>query len=610
MQANWIGKSYGVNFGFPYEIDGESEAAARLHHARRHDHGRDVHARSPPSIRSRRGSRAATPSCGLRRRMQARLGHGSRPRDDGKEAACPTGFFVTHPLSGEHDRGLGRQLRADGLRRRRGDGRAGARRARFRVREEVRPADQARSSTCRASRSAPTPGRSGTPTRKTAVCVNSGKYDGLDYQQAVDAIAADLQREGSGRQAGAMASARLGHLAPALLGHADPAHPLRRCGDVPVPDDQLPVVLPEDLVPDGTGNPLNKHAAFLAMHCPKCGKPARRETDTMDTFVDSSWYFIRFACPEQPARWSTSAPTTGCRSTSTSAASSTRSCTCSTRASGPRSCATSGLVAVDEPFTHLLTQGMVLNHIFQRKSDEGGITYFAPEEVDARARCRRPRHRRARAAPTASRSTTTASARCRSRKRNGVDPQAADRASTAPTPRASSSSSPARRSRRSNGRMPASRARSGSCGGSGRSLRCAESVRANRQRRKGAYAGYALRRGLRKSQPGRGGRAPRDPLDLKQATYDMQRLQFNTVASAAMKMLNALADACQRDAGDRRRAARRLLDPAAGALADHAAHRPRAVGGARLRGRADRRDAGPRSTPPRSSRTRSSSCCR
>ena len=69
---------------------------------------------------------------------------------------------------------------------------------------------------------------------------------------------------------------------------------------MPVPEKDLPVVLPEDLVPDGSGNPLNKDERFLACTCPECGKPARRETDTMDTFVDSSWYFMRYCCPDAP----------------------------------------------------------------------------------------------------------------------------------------------------------------------------------------------------------------------------------------------------------------------------------------------------------------------
>ena len=71
------------------------------------------------------------------------------------------------------------------------------------------------------------------------------------------------------------------------------------CGDVPVPDEQLPVVLPEDCVPDGSGNPLSKRADFVNCTCPKCGKPAKRETDTMDTFVDSSWYYTHFACTDR-----------------------------------------------------------------------------------------------------------------------------------------------------------------------------------------------------------------------------------------------------------------------------------------------------------------------
>ncbi|EQD61667.1 leucyl-tRNA synthetase, partial [mine drainage metagenome] len=71
------------------------------------------------------------------------------------------------------------------------------------------------------------------------------------------------------------------------------------CGEVPVPDEQLPVTLPEDLVPDGSGNPLAKSPAFYRCECPRCGRAARRETDTMDTFVDSSWYYMRYACPDQ-----------------------------------------------------------------------------------------------------------------------------------------------------------------------------------------------------------------------------------------------------------------------------------------------------------------------
>ena len=132
----------------------------------------------------------------------------------------------------------------------------------------------------------------------------------------------------------------------------------------------------------GSGNPLNKRVDFVNCDCPKCGRPARRETDTMDTFVDSSWYYIRYACADQHgamvdarvSHWLPVDQYIGGIEHAILHLLYSRFWTKVMRELG--------LVSFGEPFSRLLCQGMVLNHIFQRKSDKGGITYFAPEEVD------------------------------------------------------------------------------------------------------------------------------------------------------------------------------------------------------------------------------------
>ena len=154
------------------------------------------------------------------------------------------------------------------------------------------------------------------------------------------------------------------------------------CGAVPVPDDQLPVKLPDNLVPDGSGNPLLKTPEFLNTECPKCNKPARRETDTMDTFVDSSWYYLRFACAgndqamvdERVNYWLPVDQYIGGIEHAILHLLYSRFWTKVMR--------DLGLVKIDEPFAKLLTQGMVLNDIFSRKGETGGIEYYNPEEID------------------------------------------------------------------------------------------------------------------------------------------------------------------------------------------------------------------------------------
>ena len=216
------------------------------------------------------------------------------------------------------------------------------------------------------------------------VTVSSGEFSGLDFKAAVDAIAAALEKKGLGRKRIQYRLRDWGISRQRYWGCPVPIIHCAACGDVPVPDHQLPVVLPEDLVPDGSGNPLAKSPAFYACTCPKCGKPARRETDTMDTFVDSSWYYIRYACPDQKdamvdgrvGYWLPVDQYIGGIEHAILHLLYSRFWTKVMR--------DLGLVSFGEPFTNLLTQGMVLNHVYSYQPGEGRRRYFNPADVDAR----------------------------------------------------------------------------------------------------------------------------------------------------------------------------------------------------------------------------------
>jgi leucyl-tRNA synthetase len=217
---------------------------------------------------------------------------------------------------------------------------------------------------------------------KDGVLCNSGKYDGLGYAEGVGAIAADLMAKGLGQKRTQYRLRDWGISRQRYWGCPIPLIHCDACGDVPVPDADLPVVLPEDLAPDGSGNPLAKYKPFVECSCPKCGKPARRETDTMDTFVDSSWYFMRYACRDADTamvdgrvdEWLPVNQYIGGIEHAILHLLYSRFWTKVMR--------DMGLLKFDEPFTKLLTQGMVLNHIFLRKGDSGALSYYSPDEVD------------------------------------------------------------------------------------------------------------------------------------------------------------------------------------------------------------------------------------
>ncbi|MFT3907349.1 MAG: leucine--tRNA ligase [Steroidobacteraceae bacterium] len=214
--------------------------------------------------------------------------------------------------------------------------------------------------------------------------VESGEFTGLASSAAIDAIAAKLERLNLGRKRVQWRLRDWGISRQRYWGCPIPLVHCPKCGAVPVPDDQLPVRLPEDLVPDGSGNPLNKHPAFQHCACPKCGGDARRETDTMDTFVDSSWYFLRYACADLATApvdrrvqyWLPVDQYIGGIEHAILHLLYSRFWT--------RAMRDLKLLTLDEPFAALLTQGMVLNHIYYRAPAEGRRSYFNPADVEER----------------------------------------------------------------------------------------------------------------------------------------------------------------------------------------------------------------------------------
>ncbi|HXZ48289.1 MAG TPA: leucine--tRNA ligase [Usitatibacter sp.] len=216
--------------------------------------------------------------------------------------------------------------------------------------------------------------------------VNSGarfpELDGKDYPAAIDAVVAKLASLAV--PAAKRVQYRLrdwGISRQRYWGTPIPIVQCPKCGDVGVPAGELPVVLPEDLVPDGSGSPLAKTPSFYETKCPKCGGAAKRETETMDVFVDSSWYYMRYCSPDAPTMvderaqyWMPMDQYIGGIEHAILHLLYARFWTKAMR--------DMGLIRIDEPFTNLLTQGMVLNHIFSRRTNKGGIEYFAPDELE------------------------------------------------------------------------------------------------------------------------------------------------------------------------------------------------------------------------------------
>ncbi len=363
------------------------------------------------------------------------------------------------------------------------------------------------------------------------ITVNSGEFSGLESEQAIDAIAAALRAKGLGDKRVQFRLRDWGISRQRYWGTPIPIIHCESCGEVPVPDDQLPVVLPEDCVPDGSGNPLNKREDFLRCTCPKCGKAARRETDTMDTFVDSSWYYLRYACPdndkamvdERVQYWLPVDQYIGGIEHAILHLLYSRFWTKVMR--------DLGLVKLDEPFANLLTQGMVLNEAFVRITDNKKRYYWAHELDIKREGDRVTAVSKEDGLPVSYEGWTTMS----KSKNNGVDPQQLIEEYGADTARffMMFTSPPEQTLQWSQEGVD----------GASRFLKRVWSFAYQWHERVRKATDGAYPADIAKTEPAVGALRRELHSLLKQATFDIERKQFNTVASAAMKMLNALQDA-------------------------------------------------------------------
>ncbi|MEF8701765.1 MAG: leucine--tRNA ligase [Candidatus Accumulibacter sp. UW26] len=386
MQKNWIGKSTGVRFAFPYELDGEAGqlwvfttradtlmgvtfcAVAAEHPLASHAAARD------PQVA------AFVEEC-------KRGGVAEADLATMEKKGLPTGIFVTHPLNGEQvEVWIGNYVLMGY-----GDGAVMAvpahderdfvfaRKYGLPIRQVIAVAGEVFSLDAWQEWYAD---------KQRGVCVNSGKYDGLTCETAVDAIAADLSAKGLGEKKVQFRLRDWGISRQRYWGCPIPIVHCPRCGALPVPDEELPVILPEDVAITGAGSPLARMPGFYQCTCPQCGGPARRETDTLDTFVESSWYFLRYCCPDNDRAMVDERVAYWCAGGIDQYIGGIEHAILHllyarfwTRLM--RDVGLFGEPPLAEPFANLLTQGMVVAPTFYREDSHGKKLWINPAEVDA-----------------------------------------------------------------------------------------------------------------------------------------------------------------------------------------------------------------------------------
>jgi len=384
--------------------------------------------------------------------------------------------------------------------------------------------------------------------KQRGVTINSDSFSGLSYKEAVNAVAHALEQKGLGEKKTTWRLRDWGVSRQRYWGTPIPIIHCDEHGAVPVPEKDLPVVLPQDCIPDGSGNPLHKHEGFHAgVTCPVCGKAARRETDTMDTFVDSSWYFMRYCDPKNVDAmvaggadyWMPMDQYIGGIEHAILHLLYARFWTKVMR--------DLGLVKVDEPFTKLLTQGMVLNHIYSRRTAKGGKDYFWPHDVEhvldeggkiIGAKLKNEATSGDGMLPVGTPIDYEGVGTMSKSKNNGVDPQDLIEKYGADTARLYTMfTAPPEATLEWN---------DAAVEGSYRFLRRVWNfgLKLSAIDREAAMASVAGASSLQDVQFGKEAKALRLEIHnvLKQVDYDYQRMQYNTVVSGAMKMINALED--------------------------------------------------------------------
>ena len=522
MQKNWIGKSEGVRVGFPYRLGSEERVlwvfttradtlmgATFCAVAAEHPIAAFA-SRTDPKIRS------FVDQCKRGPAMEAELAQIEKK-------GLPTGLFVTHPLSGDKLPVWVANYVLMGY----GEGAVMAvpahdeRDFEFALKYGLPIKPVIRHSL---GDKVPVPWKP--EYAEYGVCINSGPYDNMNYAQAVEAIAAELRKKRLGEKQVQWRLRDWGISRQRYWGCPIPIVHCPACGDVPVPDGELPVRLPEHLVPDGTGNPLAKLPEFYEAKCPSCGQPAKRETDTMDTFVDSSWYFARFCCPGQDGAmvdarakyWMAVDQYIGGIEHAILHLLYSRFF--------QRLMRDEGLLDISEPFTNLLTQGMVLAESFYTDAN-GRREWVNPAEVEIQ-RDAKGSIVSAKRISDGARVTYDGIGTMSKSKNNGVDPQDLIEKYGADTARFFIIAA-----------SPPTNTLEWSDNGVAGAYRFMKRLWSY-----GADFGAARAAKVEASKLDAAAKGARFEIhaQLKQANYDLSKHQFNTVASAGNKIFNVLDD--------------------------------------------------------------------